>query len=1123
MKIKRLILLLLLLFIILPAVLICAVGTVRFCRTADALTGNNVRAVTSLQAQSLGDFFAQRAADLRIFSKLPDTLDLLGQHAKGERRENYPDLLRESNIILTTRVRDQSFALRMSLLDSEGVALASSDEGFIGERTLLSQEDWVRLSQDQVVISDLRTTPRFQDGLPHFFIAYPILVDGSFEGAAITVMDCSYFSRMIGQDFSFETGTLTVLDPSGQVAASGNSQLKGSVFELGVENDLGIQWQAIDPAAAPSGSLRFSIGGVKKLGYYSTVAAPGWTVLGAVDLWELEAPVRQALISTGWAVGALALAFLVMYLVLSRQFSYPLVRLSESIRRMRQGDYSDRYVYNKPNEFGEISTALGELMDAVQTKQAQLTESNRDLEALTANIPGGVHRCLADEYGTFDYVSEGYLKLIGYTQSQLERVFHNQFYYTIYEKDREQTMRRLREQLEAGDEAELEYRLVRPDGTVIWVYDKGRRVRGSKGEDLIYCVLLDVTGSKKAQEELRANEERLRIILDQTEDIIFEWHLLEDCVTYSANWERKFGRPPVYHNFVEEALAQKDVHPDDVPAFVELMGAIQEGRLPYGQAELRLRRGEGASGQYIWCRLRVTAQADRSGQVYKAVGVIVDIDSEKRAALKLLQKSQRDPLTKLYNRSTAYKLISGILERERGPHALMILDIDDFKSVNDSLGHLFGDAVLTDIAARLTKLSRPGEIASRIGGDEFLLFLPGAGGEEAQAQAKEIEAALRHTFKTSFQEYRLTASLGLALAPEHGSSYTALFQNADTALYAAKKRGKGCCCLYSEGVRAEALHGGQGETIGHVQTVMETRGGWNERLSDQIFKILYDSKDTATAVRLILEIVGRYYGVSRAYIFENSPDDSACSNTYEWCAEGVSPAKDSLQDIPYSTVGDYPANFNEEGVFYCGDIHALPPGLYELLAPQGISSMLQCAILDDGRFKGYVGFDECAAARLWTKEEIDTLTLVAQIVGIFLLKQRAQDKLAAAYERQRSVMDSMDNWTYVINQETYELLYLNHKTQLIAPNAKVGERCYEAFFGGRSTPCRQCPMRALREEASNCTMEIHNKVLGVWSAATASRLDWEEGVKAVLLCCNDITKYKEPKGPVSRGTTPEAG
>ena len=55
------------------------------------------------------------------------------------------------------------------------------------------------------------------------------------------------------------------------------------------------------------------------------------------------------------------------------------------------------------------------------------------------------------------------------------------------------------------------------------------------------------------------------------------------------------------------------------------------------------------------------------------------------------------------------------------------------------------------------------------------------------------------------------------------------------------------------------------------------------------------------------------------------------------------------------------------------------------------------------------------------------------------------------------------------------------------------------------------------------TMEIHNKVLGVWSAATASRLDWEEGGKAVLLCCNDITKYKEPKGPVSRGTTPEAG
>lgn len=119
--------------------------------------------------------------------------------------------------------------------------------------------------------------------------------------------------------------------------------------------------------------------------------------------------------------------------------------------------------------------------------------------------------------------------------------------------------------------------------------------------------------------------------------------------------------------------------------------------------------------------------------------------------------------------------------------------------------------------------------------------------------------------------------------------------------------------------------------------------------------------------------------------------------------------------------------------------------------------MLQCAILNDGKFKGYVGFDECRDYRLWTKEEIGTLTFISKILSTFLLKMRAQDRLEKSYQITKTVLDTQDMWTYVIRKNTYELLFINKKTKELAPAAQVGDRCYHAFWGGRKGPSRFAP------------------------------------------------------------------
>lgn len=161
-------------------------------------------------------------------------------------------------------------------------------------------------------------------------------------------------------------------------------------------------------------------------------------------------------------------------------------------------------------------------------------------------------------------------------------------------------------------------------------------------------------------------------------------------------------------------------------------------------------------------------------------------------------------------------------------------------------------------------------------------------------------------------------------------------------------------------------------------------------LTHQIFRTLYETTDTEKAINAILAALGKAFHVSRVYIFEDSTDHKYCSNTFEWCADGVAPEKDNLQNLSYEhdIGGNWHENFDETGIFYCHDICSLPKSQYDILKPQGIYSMLQCSLMDRQVFTGYMGFDECTGKRRWNKTQIETLHSASNIIGMFLLKHR---------------------------------------------------------------------------------------------------------------------------------------
>lgn len=751
------------------------------------------------------------------------------------------------------------------------------------------------------------------------------------------------------------------------------------------------------------------------------------------------------------------------------------------------------------------------MSDTIQDKIIGLEAANRKIHMLYNSVPGGIFQCLFNEELTLLEMSEGFLHLIGYTRRQVHEELGDSLMRLIEPEDLKASLIEVENQLKVSNTKEIQYRLRHRDGHFINVLDRGTLLDDEFGRKAFYCIVVDVTKEKQMEKDLRLSLERYQIIINQTNDVIFEWDIPNDTLVVTSNWEKKFGKRKFGNGAsLNEVLDNEHFPtfaPEDMHLVYENIQRIKAGN-PYLETELRIRH---ENGNYIWCRIRMTQQFDQDGKAVKVIGVLIDIDREMKQSQYLKKQAEQDALTGMYNKMTTHSLIRDYIQRENIPSALMIVDIDNFKLVNDSLGHLYGDAVLSNLARSMSNSFRDTDILGRIGGDEFLVFLKGVNTvESAQVNAEKILRLFEELRVSGKKHQDISCSIGIAMFPADGRDFATLYQRADYALYQAKDAGKNRYAFFDEGTmqRFLAYQKNPSSSVTAKIDSNEENRVLNGEIVEYVFRILYNAKDIKKAVSTILEIVGNYFSVSRAYIFENTDDGRYCDNTFEWCGEGIEPQIQNLQKVSYEDDlgGCYYDNFDENNLFYCPDIRTLPQEQQNVLVPQGILSMLQCAITDNGEFRGYVGFDECKEHRYWTQDQIDMLSFISEIISTFLLKRRAREQYRQENEGLRSVLDNQNAWVYVIDPESRQLLFINQKTYEIAPDARIGMPCYKAFFR-RDKRCENCPADQLRDERKNCTMEVYNPHLNVWSDADACRINWK-GQEAIMLSCHDITKYK---------------
>ncbi len=584
--------------------------------------------------------------------------------------------------------------------------------------------------------------------------------------------------------------------------------------------------------------------------------------------------------------------------------------------------------------------------------------------------------------------------LTGYQLNEMWSEFSNSLVAMVVSQDQETVRQSLRKKNSRSGKSELVFRLRGKYGPV-WVLGKSRTQVDVDGVEYHYATVTEISEVKKKYDLLERSTRRMQVVFDQTDNVFFEWEAATDHMTYSDAWEKRFGYSLERERFSEQLRRGVHFHPDDLP---QVRAAARLMAYEGGEGTVVDFRVANADGRYFWSRARAAAVFDEEGKLSHVVGVVYDIDALKSEALNQQQKALKDELTQLLNRNSTQREIQSYLDRrhETNSAAMLMIDIDNFKLVNDNLGHLYGDAMLKQVGTILRSLFRSQDVVGRFGGDEFMVFLKDVPGRElVENKCALLVETLGRQLKKLTPKLPVSISVGAAMTPEDGVNFPALYRSADEALYMAKRQGKNCYHLYSSRDKMELM----AAPGNHANPVTRIDSDFRTAMDDNaivrfVFNSLYESHDTKKTIQEMLAFIGLHFNVSRVYIFEDSEDGSVCNNTFEWCNSGIEPQIQNLQNLNYEEdLPGFREAYDKNGILHCTSIEELTLAVRTIVEPQGIKSMLHCTVFEAGNRRGFMGFDECTANYIWTQEQVAALKLLAGVISTFLVKLRLREKM----------------------------------------------------------------------------------------------------------------------------------
>lgn len=405
-----------------------------------------------------------------------------------------------------------------------------------------------------------------------------------------------------------------------------------------------------------------------------------------------------------------------------------------------------------------------------------------------------------------------------------------------------------------------------------------------------------------------------------------------------------------------------------------------------GPIKLHLKNQEGFHYTKV---MDAVSQYEKESGCQVIVGSVQNVTESHRQHELLLERIKQDPLTGLYNQTSGKELINEYLG-SKNPYescGMMVLDIDYFKAVNDTYGHLFGDQVLLTLAKLLSAFSRIDDVVMRAGGDEFVVLFKDISNEELIRKASELLQMIRRQIFPE-KDYCMTCSIGVCFVPENslGYSYNQIFEDADWALYRAKEGGRDRYA-FCDTLKRFVLSSKK-EDERHPS--LDARYLHNDIISTA-FEIFEKTYSFQSAMELLMEVVGLRFQLDRITVIQTNVKAKNTEKIYQWTAEGIPEALASLASFTKDDFLTLFHSYDEYGttVLQHDQMDAYSKDAQELLMQGDAKTVLYAAMYWEGKYTGAISYVVCDNKRCWSKVTRKQFGELTKIISVYLSRHLA--------------------------------------------------------------------------------------------------------------------------------------